>query len=133
MRDFFFKKFFDNFFHLFFSLNFFFYTKNFENNFPDVREVYENSFYKLDLESLTKIHDTSIINQNEVYTGRTAIYSYNDWYIISLYAYYSMYITPEYENEDVAYSVNNYTTVLNFLHKNRFFFKKINKLKINFF
>jgi len=98
-----------------------------------MREQYQHSFNKLDLKSLSKIHDTSVANQNDVYTGRTAILVYNDWYILSIFAYTSEYIHNENEDEEVTYSIKNYTSTLYFIQKNKNFFKNLSKTKINFF
>jgi hypothetical protein len=91
-KSLFFNFVFFNIFNFYLSLNFFFYTKNFYKNLDTCRNKYKNFYTRFNLESLKQINSNYGKNLNNTYPGKVWIFSIEQWYIISVLLYNSIFM-----------------------------------------
>jgi hypothetical protein len=101
MKSLFFNLIFFNIFNFYLTLNFFFYTKNFYKNINYCRNKYKNFFLNLNLNSYKYINYNYGKSLNNVYPGKVWIFIIEQWYIISIFLYNSVFTKEDSEIENI--------------------------------
>lgn len=133
VRSFFLNSFFSSFFNLFFSLTFFFLSKYFNKNKITARTNFLKRFNKINLAEKSHFRTVAEKNPNNVYLGKLAILSFNEWYIVSMFAYYSKYKNPAEGLDQISSNIANYTNILFFLKNKNIELQTLKKFKFDYF
>lgn len=140
LKDFFFKTFFESFFLHFLSSNFFFVSKHFDKNQPNVREFWRDWTQKIEVNNFKKIREYLYENSSNIYVGKVHILIFNGWCIMLISAYNPIKNFVEntntknyHQNTDDSFYISNYSQNLFFLKKNLKTFINFKKFSFDYF